>query len=106
MRTSSRPTLETLVDSPLLAGKYYKRIALDERRRARSTSTPSPTRRQQLEVKPEILEATRRWSRRPTSCTARATSQHYHFLPRSSERYAGIGLEHQQSTEVGVAPTT
>jgi predicted metalloprotease with PDZ domain len=94
-------TLEILVDSPLLAGKYYKRFPLDESARPVYIDAVAD-KAKQLEIKPEILAKHKALVAQADKLYGSRHYNHYHFLASASERYSGIGLEHQQSTEVGV----
>jgi predicted metalloprotease with PDZ domain len=94
-------SLEVLVDSPLLAGKYFKRIALDEGARPVyiEAAADKPA---QLDIKPEVLARHKALLAQADKLYGARHYRHYHFLTSLSDRYSGIGLEHQQSTEVGV----
>jgi predicted metalloprotease with PDZ domain len=94
-------SLETLVDSPLLAGKYFKRIPLEEGARPVYIEAAADKARQ-LEVKPEVLAKHKLLIAQADKLYGARHYRHYHFLTSLSDRYSGIGLEHQQSTEVGV----
>ena len=97
--------METLVDSPVFAGRYAKRVELDA-----SASVPVrlnifADRPDLLEAKPEHIEAHR-------ALVAQAyrlfNSHHYgqyEFLLALTDRMGGIGLEHHQSSENGTVPT-
>ena len=94
-------SLEHLVDSPLLAGKYYQRIVIDAgvRRVMIDAVADKPA---QLEIKPEVLARHKALIAQADKLYGARHYRHYHFLTSVSDRYAGIGLEHQESTEVGV----
>src|SRR5205085_6897100 len=94
-------TLEVLVDSPLLAGKYFKDIPLDAGPRPVSIAAVAD-KPAQLEIKPAILAKHKALVAQADKLFASRHYRHYTFLASASERYSGIGLEHQQSTEVGV----
>jgi len=97
----SPTTLDTLVDSPLLAGKYSKEIPLDEGAWP-VTIFAVADKAKMLEVKPEVLARHKALVAQADKVFASRHYQHYTFLASASDRYSGIGLEHHQSTEVGV----
>ena len=94
-------SLETLVDSPLLAGKYFKRIAIDEGARPVYIEAAAD-KAKMLEIAPEVLAKHKALVAQADKLYGARHYRHYHFLTSVSDRYSGIGLEHQQSTEVGV----
>jgi predicted metalloprotease with PDZ domain len=98
----SETSLETLVDSPLFAGRYYRLVDLDP-------GAARPVRLNLFADRPDQLEAT------DTQITAHRNlvqqayrlfgSQHYDhydFLLALTDRMGGIGLEHHRSSENGV----
>ena len=95
--------LDTLVDSPLLAGKHYKRFELEggERPVGIDAVADKPS---ELEAKPEVIKAHQAMVRQAIKLFGSRHYAHYDFLLSISNRYSGIGLEHHQSTEVGVRP--
>ena len=101
VRFSTVP-LETLVDSPLFAGSYYRRVELD-------TSAKGPVRLNIFADAPEELQATdeqlekhRRVVREAVDLFGARHFQEYDFLLAISDHFTGIGLEHHQSSENGV----
>ncbi len=92
-------TLETLIDSPLLAGKYFKEIAL----------APEVTPKHFLDLAadgPEDLalssEHIAEFSRLVRETGALYQSRHYgeyHFLVTLSDSVAHFGLEHHESSD-------
>ena len=101
VRFSAVP-LETLVDSPLFAGSYYRRVELD-------TSAKGPVRLnvfadapEELQVTDEQLEKHRRVVREAVDLFGGRHFQEYDFLLAISDHFTGIGLEHHQSSENGV----
>ena len=98
VRFSTVP-LETLVDSPLFAGSYYRRVELD-------TSAKGPVRLNVFADAPEELQATdeqlerhRRVVREAVDLFGGRHFQEYDFLLAISDHFTGIGLEHHQSSE-------
>ncbi len=92
---------DTLIDSPLLAGKYYKRFDLDPGSDRPVYIDAVADRASELEAKPEIIAAHREMVRQSYRLYGSKHFKHYHFLLSVSERYARIGLEHHQSSEDG-----
>jgi predicted metalloprotease with PDZ domain len=98
-------SFETLVDSPVFAGRYVSRVDLDP-------SGPVPVRlnifadrADLLEAKPEHLEAHRALVTQAYRLFNSHHYDHYDFLLALSDRLGGIGLEHHRSSENGTAPT-
>ena len=102
--TFGRTPFNTLVDSPLIAGRYFRRFDLD----------PGAAMRVSLDVvadRPELLEATdaeliahRALVRQAYSLYGSRHYDHYDFLLSVSDKLGGIGLEHHRSSEDGVVP--
>ena len=101
---SYRPTtLERLIDSPLLAGKHFRRIELDAGPRPVNIVAVAD-KAKELEIKPEILARHKVLVAQADKLYGARHFKHFDFLTSISNRYSGIGLEHGQSTEVGVDP--
>jgi predicted metalloprotease with PDZ domain len=103
--TTFRPTtFNTLVDSPLIAGRYFRRFDLD----------PGGASRVSLDVvadRPDLLAATDAELAAHRALVQQAYRlygshhyDHYDFLLSVSDKLGGIGLEHHRSSEDGVAP--
>ena len=104
--TYKRVSVETLVDSPVYAGRYAKRLELDP-----GSTTPAyldlfADRPEFLEVKPEQLEAHRALVRQAYKLFGSHHYAHYDFLYSLSDQVFQEGLEHQQSSENGTDPET
>lgn len=100
-----RTDFDTFTDSPLFAGKYFKRFDLD-------TSSRSPVRLNVMADRPELLAATpeqiekhRELVRQADKLFGARHFDHYDFLLALTSRMGGIGLEHQRSSENGTTPT-
>jgi len=101
---SFKPTdLETLVDSPLFAGRHFKRIELDDGR--------APVRLNVVADSPELLNAQPEQVARHRALVKQADKlfgarpfDHYDFLLALTERMGSIGLEHHRSSENGTVP--
>jgi predicted metalloprotease with PDZ domain len=99
-----KPTsVEQLVDSPLFAGAHFKRVDLTPPG-ARSVHlniiADAP---KYLEIKPEHLEAHKAMVRETLKVFKSEHYDRYDFLLSLSDRMAGNGLEHHQSSENGVS---
>ena len=96
-------TLNTLVDSPLIAGRYFQQITLSD--------APVPVRLdvaadrpENLEIKPEQLEAHRNLVKQAYANFGSHHYDHYDFLLWLSDDMGGEGLEHHRSSEDGTKP--
>ncbi len=100
--------LETLVDSPLFAGRYLKTIDLDPG--AQAAGRPQvrlnlvADRPTSLEAQPGQIDAHRRLVEQAYRLFRSQHYKHYDFLLSLSDQFGGIGLEHHQSSENGVRP--
>jgi predicted metalloprotease with PDZ domain len=104
--TTFKPvSFDTLADSPIFAGRYFKRLDLDP-------GGPTPVhlnivadRADLLEVKPEQLESHRALVQQAYKLYGSHHYDHYDFLLALTDHMGGIGLEHHQSSEDGTIPT-
>ena len=104
-RTQFKPVnLDMLVDSPLLAGKYFKRFDLDPAGKRPVHLDVAADQASELDAKPELLAEHRQLVQQAYKLYGSQHYAHYDFLLSISDRYAGIGLEHKQSSEDGVDP--
>lgn len=90
---------ETLIDSPLLAGRYFKSVELDPGGAAPVRLDVVADKPEQLEMKPEQLEAHRALVQQAYKLFGSHHYNHYDFLFALSNQIGGIGLEHHQSSE-------
>ena len=93
--------LEILLDSPLLAGRYFSRIDLDP-----GAATPVhldvvADQPKDLVIKPEDLQAHRNLIQQAYKNYGGHHYDHYDFLFSLSSEMGGVGLEHQRSSEDG-----
>lgn len=95
-------TLETLVDSPMFAGRYSRRVDLDPGGAARFTLNIFADRSDQLEASDEQLRPHREIVRQAYRLFGSHHFDHYDFLFALSDQMSGIGLEHHRSSENGV----
>ena len=95
---------ETLVDSPIFAGRYFRQIDLDP-------GAAAPVRMDIVADRPELLEATPDQIARHRELVQQAYKlygshhyDHYDFLVAFTDRMGGIGVEHHRSSEDGTIP--
>ena len=98
-------TLDTLADSPLMAGRYFRSFNLDP-------SRTSPVRLDVMADRPSELEATSAALAAHANLVVQADRlfgarhyAHYDFLLWLSDKLGGAGLEHHQSSEDGTFPS-
>jgi predicted metalloprotease with PDZ domain len=104
--TTFKPvSLDTLADSPIFAGRYFKRLDLDPGASAPVHLNIVADRADLLEVKPEQLEAHRALVQQAYKLFGSHHYDHYDFLFALTDRMGGIGLEHHQSSENSSVPT-
>ncbi|MFL6829866.1 MAG: M61 family metallopeptidase [Sphingomicrobium sp.] len=89
---------EILMDSPLIAGAYYRRIPLT-RDVAVDAIADTPD---ELAATPEQIAAHRRLVDQAVKAFGAQHYDHYDFLLTISDNLGGIGLEHHRSSEDGV----
>lgn len=99
-------SVETLVDSPIFAGRHYRQVELDPG--AREAQRP-PVRlhvvadqANQLAATAEQIDVHRALVTQADRLFGARHFAHYDFLLALSENFGGIGLEHHQSSENGV----
>ena len=99
-----KPTdLETLIDSPLFAGRYFKRIDLAPGAKVPVTLNIVADNPESLEAKPEQIAVHRAMVEQAAKLFQSHHYNHYDFLFALSDEFGGIGREHHQSSENGVA---
>jgi predicted metalloprotease with PDZ domain len=102
--TTFKPTdLETLMDSPLFAGKYYKQFDLDPGAKIPVRLNVVADADYMLEITPEILAKHRALVQQAYKLYGSQHYAHYDFQLALSDRFSGIGLEHHQSSENSAA---
>ncbi|MDE1146845.1 MAG: peptidase M61 [Azospirillaceae bacterium] len=103
--TTFKPVpFETLVDSPMFAGRYFRRLDLDPGGR-------SPVHLDIVADRPELLEATPDQIALHRNLVVQADKlfgarhyDHYDLLLALSDKLGHIGLEHHRSSENGTTP--
>jgi predicted metalloprotease with PDZ domain len=95
-------SLTLLVDSPVLAGEYFRVVPLDSSARSvvldiAADSTAA------LAITPEVTEALRRLVTQSDALFGARHFDRYHFLLTLSDHVAHFGLEHHQSNDTRMA---
>src|SRR5580700_8674728 len=99
-----RTTLETLIDSPVYAGRYASKLDLDPGAAVPVRMDLFADRPELLAVKPQQLEAYRNLVRQAYKLYGSHHYNHYDFLYSLSDQIQHNGLEHHQSSEDGSDP--
>lgn len=101
-------SVETLIDSPVFAGRHTARHDLDPEAAASGRTPVSLTifgdTPGELVMTPEQLAAHRALVTQADRLFGARHYAHYDFLLAISDELGGIGLEHHQSSENGVSP--
>jgi predicted metalloprotease with PDZ domain len=92
-------TLETLVDSPLLAGRYFKSLDLDPGAKAPVHLNVFADSPEMLDVRPQQLAAHRKLVQEAYALLGAPHYDRYDFLLALSDHFGEIGLEHHRSSE-------
>jgi predicted metalloprotease with PDZ domain len=104
--TSFKPvSLETLVDSPVFAGRHFKRVELNDAASVPVRLNIFADRPELLEAKAEQLDAHRALVREAYRLFNSHHYDHYDLLLALTDRMGGIGLEHHRSSENATVPT-
>jgi predicted metalloprotease with PDZ domain len=101
-----RTDLETLVDSPLYAGRHARRIELNPGSQAPVYLNLFADRPELIDYKPEQLEAHKALVQQAAKLFGSHHYSHYDFLYSISDQIEQRGLEHHQSSENGTDPDT
>ena len=94
--------LETLLDSPLFAGRYFRRIDLDPGARVPVHLNVVADSAEQLAATPEQIAPHRALVQQAYKLFDSKHYRHYDFLFAISDEFGGIGREHHESSENGV----
>jgi predicted metalloprotease with PDZ domain len=94
--------LETLLDSPLFAGRYFRRIDLDPGAKIAVNLNVVADSAEGLEATPEQIELHRALVQQAYKLFNSQHYAHYDFLFASADDFGGIGVEHHQSSENAV----
>ncbi|TAJ52226.1 MAG: M61 family peptidase [Nevskiaceae bacterium] len=95
--------LETLIDSPLFAGRHFRQFTLDAGAQPVRLNVLADA-PYQLDAKPEQLAAHARLVREADALFRSRHFERYDFLFALSDAFSGIGLEHHRSSENALAP--
>lgn len=95
---------DDLVDSPVFAGKYFRRIDLDPGAKVPVYLNLVADRPENLDAKPEQIDAHKALVKQAYKLFGSQHYKRYDFLLALSDEFSGIGLEHHQSSENGVRP--
>ena len=90
---------ETLVDSPVFVGRYFKQYDLDPGATVPVRLNVIADRPDALEASPAVLEKHRDLIKQAYKLYGPGHYDHYDFLLTLTGRLGGIGLEHRQSSE-------
>ncbi len=96
--------LVDLIDSPVYAGRHFRRFDLDPGARVPVHLNVVADAPELLEATPAILAAHRALVQQADRVFGARPFAHYDFLLALSDQFSGIGLEHQQSSENGSFP--
>ena len=94
--------LDDLVDSPLFAGKNFKRVDLNPGAKVPVFLNIVADSAADLDAKPEQIDAHRSLVQQAYKLYGSHHYVHYDFLLALSGEFSGIGLEHHQSSENGL----
>jgi predicted metalloprotease with PDZ domain len=94
--------LETFVDSPLFAGRNFKRYDLDPNGKIPVHLNVVGDTAESVEAKPEQIELHRNLIQQSYKLFQSQHYKHYDFLFALSDEFGGVGREHHQSSENGV----
>jgi predicted metalloprotease with PDZ domain len=95
---------DDLVDSPIYAGKYFKRVDLDPGAKTPVFLNIVADDPKYLEIKPEQLKLHQNLVQQMYKLYGAHHYDHYDFLFSLSDKMSGNGLEHHRSSENGVGP--
>ncbi len=93
---------ETVLDSPLFAGKYMRKFDLDPGGRSRVTLNVMGDTAEQVNPSPEIIQTHRNLVAQADRLYGARHYNHYDFLLSVSDKLATAGIEHQRSSDNGV----
>jgi predicted metalloprotease with PDZ domain len=97
-------TFNTLVDSPIYAGKYFKRVDLDPGAKTPVHLDVFADAPKDLAITPKQLQVHRNLVTQAYRLFGSHHYDHYDFLFSLSDHLSGNGLEHHQSSEDGMGP--
>jgi predicted metalloprotease with PDZ domain len=102
--TSFKPVaFDTLIDSPIFAGRNFKRVELSDGP-ARVSLNIVADRPELLDISPQALDAHKSLVAQATKLYGAHHYDHYDFLLALTDTMGGIGLEHHRSSENSTVP--
>ncbi len=104
MTTFKPVNFDSLVDSPMFAGRNFKRVDLDPKGPVRVSLNIVADRAELLDTKPEQIEAHRNLVSQAYKLYGAHHYDHYDFLLALTDTMGGIGLEHHRSSENSTVP--
>ena len=99
-------SLEQLIDSPVLSGRYFKEIPLAPEVTPKHYLDLAADGPEDLDVRPETVAAFNNLVREAGALYASRHYTSYHFLVTLSDQVAHFGLEHHQSSDDRVREKT
>ncbi len=102
--TFKTTTYNTLVDSPIYAGKYFKRVDLNPGAKAPVYLDVVADAPKDLVMTPEQVQVHKNLVTQAVKLFDSHHYDHYNFLFSLSNQLSGNGLEHHQSSEDGADP--
>jgi predicted metalloprotease with PDZ domain len=97
-------SFETLVDSPLYAGRHVRTFDLDPGAAVPVRLNVFADTAANLDAKPEYIDAHRRLVQQAYKLYGARHYDHYDFLLSLSEEMGSVGIEHHRSSENGYLP--
>jgi predicted metalloprotease with PDZ domain len=94
---------DDLVDSPIMAGQYFKRVDLDPGASVAVFMDLVGDDAKAIDIKPEQVKLFRGLVQQMYRMYGAHHYNHYDFLVSVSDKLSGIGLEHHRSSEDGVS---
>ncbi|ESQ82456.1 hypothetical protein AEAC466_17780 [Asticcacaulis sp. AC466] len=95
---------DNLIDSPLIAGRYFKRYDMDPGSRTPVSMDLVADDPKELEVSDDVLKIHRKVVQEAYKLFGGWHYDHYSWLVAVSNEMGGIGLEHHRSSEIGIEP--
>lgn len=92
----------TLVDSPLISGRYFREIPLAPEITPKHYLDVAAEAPEDLEIKPAVLDSFSRLVREASALYKSHHYETYHFILSLSDTVRGEGLEHHQSSDNGI----
>jgi len=92
-------SLSTLVDSPVLAGEFFRTVVLDDRPGRLVVIDMAADAAADLAIPGELLEGYKRLVKEADALFGARHFDDYHFLMTLSDRVAHFGLEHHESSD-------